>query len=191
MALNALKTELEDRVLRYDGVSIVDPESIPKLLMKGIRPDQLRVLSENIEVELFNRFSPENPIKVDGKEPITFDRTWQLPEKYADLDMYDYLINVFDYRLEELGYDEAQQHEAAQRMWGELDAFKRNGLIDLLRCLVYVLDVFHEHKVVYGVGRGSSCASFVLFLIGVHMVDPIKYNIPVEEFIREEAGGDV
>lgn len=190
MALT-LRTELDDRVLRYDGVSIVDPALLGDLLMRGLTPSNLRVTKIDEEVKLFNQFSPTDELKLDSTEPITFNREYQLPEKYANLEVDKFLINVFDSRIEELGYSEAELSEAADRFWTEYNAFKRNGLLDLLKCLIYVLDKFHEHSVVYGVGRGSSCASFILFLIGVHMVDPIKFKIPVEEFIREEAGGEL
>jgi DNA polymerase III alpha subunit len=39
------------------------------------------------------------------------------------------------------------------------------------------------------VGRGSSVASYVLFLIGVHKIDPIKYELPIEEFFKGEDNG--
>jgi DNA polymerase III alpha subunit len=37
---------------------------------------------------------------------------------------------------------------------------------------------------VWGVGRGSSVASYVLFLIGVHRIDSMKYNLDYKEFLR-------
>ena len=35
-----------------------------------------------------------------------------------------------------------------------------------------------------GVGRGSSVASYILYLIGVHRIDSIKYNLDWKEFLR-------
>jgi DNA polymerase III alpha subunit len=53
----------------------------------------------------------------------------------------------------------------------------------------YVVDTLRENNIVWGVGRGSSVASYVLHLIGVHKIDSIKYNIPIEEFFKGEQHG--
>jgi DNA polymerase III alpha subunit len=41
-----------------------------------------------------------------------------------------------------------------------------------------------KENIVWGVGRGSSVASYVLYLIGVHKIDSLYYNLDVEEFLR-------
>jgi DNA polymerase III alpha subunit len=191
MSLQKLHTELDTRILRFDGVSIVNPEFICEFLLKGIAPSELRTSVCDEEIELFNKFSPTNPIKLAVNESIKFDLTWQLPKQYQDLNVQEYLFERFSQRSTKFGYSDAQFNEAAERVLYEYSAFKRNGLLDLLRCLIYVLDEFKKHDIIYGVGRGSSCASFILYLMGVHMVDPIKYKISVHEFFREEAGGEL
>jgi DNA polymerase III alpha subunit len=41
-----------------------------------------------------------------------------------------------------------------------------------------------KNKIVWGVGRGSSVASYVLFLIGIHKVNSLKYNLDIKEFLK-------
>ena len=41
-----------------------------------------------------------------------------------------------------------------------------------------------KNNIVWGVGRGSSVASFVLFLIGVHKINSLYYDISIDEFLR-------
>jgi DNA polymerase III alpha subunit len=53
-----------------------------------------------------------------------------------------------------------------------------------VRCLLYVTHRFKEDGVLWGVGRGSSCASLIMYLLGINKVDPVKYNIPAEEFFK-------
>jgi len=48
----------------------------------------------------------------------------------------------------------------------------------------YFVDTMQANNVVWGVGRGSSVASYVLYLIGVHKIDSIKYNLDWQEFLR-------
>jgi DNA polymerase III alpha subunit len=41
-----------------------------------------------------------------------------------------------------------------------------------------------KHNIVWGVGRGSSVASYVLYLIGVHKINSMYYDLDIEEFLR-------
>jgi DNA polymerase III alpha subunit len=50
--------------------------------------------------------------------------------------------------------------------------------------MIYLVDVMRENSVVWGVGRGSSVASYVLYLIGVHKIDSVKYNLDFKEFFK-------
>jgi DNA polymerase III alpha subunit len=54
----------------------------------------------------------------------------------------------------------------------------------LLFYLKYLVDAMRENKIVWGVGRGSSVASYVLYLIGVHRIDSIKYDLDIKEFLK-------
>ena len=54
----------------------------------------------------------------------------------------------------------------------------------MLRCLVYIIDTMRKHDIVWGVGRGSSVASYVIHLLGVHKVNSVKYNIDLKEFFK-------
>jgi DNA polymerase III alpha subunit len=38
--------------------------------------------------------------------------------------------------------------------------------------------------VLWGVGRGSSVASYCLYILGVHKVDSIKYELDIHEFLK-------
>ena len=52
--------------------------------------------------------------------------------------------------------------------------------------LIYFVDTLRANNVVWGVGRGSSVASYVLFIIGVHKIDSVKYKLPINEFFKGE-----
>ena len=67
----------------------------------------------------------------------------------------------------------------------ELRLFAKHDMIPMLKTMKYVVDTLRANNVVWGVGRGSSVASYVLHIIGVHKIDSVKYNIPIEEFFKE------
>jgi DNA polymerase III alpha subunit len=97
---------------------------------------------------------------------------WRMPNEYKDLDVAKWLL------------EQCQEEHQLQRVGQELLLYQERGLFDLLRYLKYLVDTLRTHNIVWGVGRGSSVASYVLFLIGVHKIDSIYYELSVEEFLK-------
>ena len=62
--------------------------------------------------------------------------------------------------------------------------YEARGMLDLLRYMIYLVDFMRENDIVWGVGRGSSVASYVLYLIGVHRIDSIQFDLDWREFLR-------
>ena len=98
--------------------------------------------------------------------------TWFMPEEYKNMDIAKWLL------------DQAKNDTELQRTGAELLMYAERDLLDLLRYLKYFVDTLRSNNIVWGVGRGSSVASFVLYLIGVHKINSITYNLDIEEFIR-------
>ena len=71
-----------------------------------------------------------------------------------------------------------------KRVWEELDAYKERDMHDLLKYMIYLVNFMRENNIVWGVGRGSSVASYVLYLIGVHKIDSIQFGLDWREFLR-------
>jgi DNA polymerase III alpha subunit len=71
------------------------------------------------------------------------------------------------------------------RIQNEMDYFHRSETLILLKKLIELVDRFKSDGVVWGVGRGSSCASYVLYLLEIHDIDPLKYDIPFTEMSKE------
>jgi DNA polymerase III alpha subunit len=103
--------------------------------------------------------------------------TWFMPEKYKELDIVDYLMEKARKKTHTIHY---------LRTEVELVIYEKRGLFNLLRFLIYLVDVMKERNIVWGVGRGSSVASYVLFLIGTHKVDSVKYELDFNEFLKGE-----
>jgi DNA polymerase III alpha subunit len=41
-----------------------------------------------------------------------------------------------------------------------------------------------DNRIIWGVGRGSSVASYVLYKLGVHRIDSMYYDLDPQEFLR-------
>jgi DNA polymerase III alpha subunit len=113
------------------------------------------------------------PIDVDQK---TFDGAlqseWFMPDKYKDMDIYSYLEQRCETNAEVVRLDE------------EFIEYDNRNMLDLLRYMVYLVDFMRENNIVWGVGRGSSVASYVLYLIGVHRINSIQFDLDWTEFLR-------
>lgn len=96
---------------------------------------------------------------------------WFIPDEYKQMDIEGFLVNQCP-------------KENYQRLIDELEEFRNRNMLDLLRWLKYFVDNCEKNNIVWGVGRGSSVASYVLYLIGVHSIDPIKYKLDWHEFLR-------
>jgi DNA polymerase III alpha subunit len=105
-----------------------------------------------------------------------FDRQniadWHMPQEYQELDMLKYLL------------DRCGSDQERARVEEEYQLFEQKGFTKVLQFLVYFIDTLRQHNVVWGVGRGSSVSSFCLFLIGVHKINPLLYNLDHREFLR-------
>jgi hypothetical protein len=104
---------------------------------------------------------------------IACQQNWFMPDEYKVLDIEAWIWQQTP------PWD--PQHT---RVAEELEAYKARNMLDLLRWLKYFVDTCSKENIVWGLGRGSSVASYVLFLIGVHNIDSIKYNLDWQEFLR-------
>jgi DNA polymerase-3 subunit alpha len=74
--------------------------------------------------------------------------------------------------------------EEQTRVEYEMQLYKEFGLQNVLKVLKYIIDLMRKNNIVWGVGRGSSVSSYVLFLMGVHKVDSMKYNLDIKDFLK-------
>lgn len=97
---------------------------------------------------------------------------WFMPEEYKNYPIYDYCLS------------KCTTPEQKKRVLEEFDAFDKHKMLNLLRYMKYLVDYMRENNIVWGVGRGSSVASYVLYLIGIHKIDSVQYDLDWNEFLR-------
>ena len=102
---------------------------------------------------------------------------WLIPTSYNEIDIESWVL------------DQCNSQEEIERVTTELALYREHRMIPVLRAMKYIVDTLREHNIVWGVGRGSSVASYVLYIIGVHKIDSIKYNLPIDEFFKGEQNG--
>ena len=113
------------------------------------------------------------PLDVDQKDfDGALQSEWFMPDEYKTFDILQYLV------------DKCESADEYVRVVDEWEEFHKRDMIDLLRYMKYLVDFMRENRIVWGVGRGSSVASYVLYLIGVHRINSIQYDLDWREFLR-------
>ena len=97
---------------------------------------------------------------------------WHMPDEYKNLDIAKHVLSLCNNEFE------------LQRCGEELLLYQERDLFDLLKYLKYLVDVMKQNNIIWGVGRGSSVASYVLYKLGVHRIDSMYYNLDAREFLR-------
>lgn len=97
---------------------------------------------------------------------------WHMPKEYIELDIAEWVLG------------KCATPEELQRVGTELLLYQERNLFELLRYLKYLVDTMRANQLVWGVGRGSSVSSFVLYLIGVHKINSLYYDLDIKEFLK-------
>ena len=147
-----------------------DPEfNISKLFFEDIKQYNSSLKELGIDLPVINTVPIRSTITELDQQNIN---NWHMPQKY-------YQINVLEWLL-----DKCQNNDEKTRVQMEYKLFEQKEFIKVLQFLMYFVDTLRENNMVWGVGRGSSVASFCLFLIGVHKINPLLYNLDITEFLR-------
>jgi len=136
-------------------------------------PDQYNQAVKDLHVEfaLLNQYVSNSDLSVEEFDKLMQSR-WHMPEEYKNLDIAEHVLSL------------CQTQEELQRVGEELLLYHERNLFDLLKYLKYFVDTLRSNQVLWGLGRGSSVASYVLYLLGVHKINSMYYDLSIEEFLK-------
>lgn len=166
--------------MRLDKFSnpIFNSTDLFQALYRGLEFSDSVMVDNDSQIESLQNITElvfQQPIDEDSMTVAEFDAkmqsNWLMPDSYKNMDIETFLV-------------QNSNKEHYQRLMEELDEFKARNMLDLLRWMKYFVDTCTEKGIVWGVGRGSSVASYVLYIIGVHSIDPIEYNLDWRDFLR-------
>lgn len=166
------------------GELIFDQNDLCDLIMQGHALDQMSGLTVDSSVDLKTaasilehvpKFVEHNEL-VEQMPTEEFDHRnqsqWFMPESYKQLDIAEHILGL------------CNTDQQLQRCGQELMMYQERDLFNLLRYLKYLVDTMKHHNLIWGVGRGSSVASYVLYKLGVHSIDSLYYDLDPTEFLR-------
>ena len=165
------------------GQAILSSDNLKELLLQGKNISHLNVIFDE-EIEFFQEYQslllPGMVTFLDApEEKLTFDEfhaacaeQWIFPVVYQQIDVRTWLL------------DKCKTQQEIDRVNEEYVLYEGRDLIMLLRLFIYLISYFREKKFIWGVGRGSSVSSYVLYLIGVHRVDSLKYGFDIRDYLK-------
>ncbi len=165
------------------GQAILCGDNLRELLLQGKNIGHLNVIQDD-EIQLYNKFQDEllnqKVIFLDAPaEELTFDDfhlqkadEWVFPLEYQQIDVHAFL----------LGKCKTQQE--IDRVNEEYILYKDRDLVMLLRLFIFLVDYMRKNKFIWGVGRGSSVSSYILYLIGIHRVNSLKYGFDIKDYLK-------
>lgn len=160
------------------GHQVYEEEDLISVILCGQSIDGLDSINCDKFIESSHEFSQDPGIKKYIEPAMSIQEyhsirtaNWNIPDNYKTLDIIS--------RIQPKILNDAQ----AERVAYEYAIMEQINCLPFIRAVVYIIDSLREKNIVWGVGRGSSVASYILFLLGVHSVDSLKYNLPFEEFI--------
>ena len=169
-----MKTDKYDQIILTEDdlcdLYMRDPTRIVKdcLVDEKIQLDGIFLSNENLPVLIEYVESKLSVEDFDNNNQLQ----WQMPSEYHEMDIAKWVL------------DQCKNEEELQRAGDELLKFHDRDMFPLLQYLKYLVDTMRRNNVVWGVGRGSSVASFVLFLIGIHRINSLYYQLSVDEFLK-------
>lgn len=145
----------------------------PDRVISRLIVDRALNISSELELDRVPRFVEYRETTETIEE---FDRrmqsNWLMPDEYKQLDIAKFVLDL------------CETDEQRQRVGEELLMYLERDLFPLLQYLKYLVDTMRKHNIIWGVGRGSSTSSYVLFLLGVHKIDSMYYDLDIKEFLR-------
>jgi DNA polymerase III alpha subunit len=163
------------------GELVFDQSDLCDFLMQGKPLDCLQdmIVDSTVDLNCWPDFvTVSAPQKEQNRScsPADFHERqqslWHMPQEYKNLDIAEHVLSMCNSEAE------------LQRCGTELLLYQERNLFNLLRYLKYLVDVMESNNIIWGVGRGSSVASFVLYKLGVHRIDSLYYNLDITEFLR-------
>jgi len=139
------------------------------LLTTGINDSSIESIKCNTSLSVSNYIEPNMSV---NEFDLNNQDKWHIPDEYKKMDIAKYVLSL------------CSTQEELQRCGEELLMYQDKNLFNLLRYLKYLVDIMTDHNIIWGVGRGSSVSSYILYKLKIHRVDSMYYKLDVSEFLR-------
>lgn len=172
--------KLGNRVIDKQGNVVYFNEALVEMLYNDNIPQDILFSEQDCDIKAFNKLSYENFDDVYFKIPTQIKslserkNIWFYPPEYDSFPLEDFFLEMVKNKTKKY----------KDRVLQEIALYKEKGMEKFLRFCIYLSVVICEQDLVVGVGRGSSCSSLLLYLLQIHLIDPIQYGLDIKEFLK-------
>jgi len=171
-----------DNYIDSNGEIILDDKAVFNLLYEGADLNNAKC-KRSEDLEIYNNIIDEYDLNMSKLQftSSTEDKqkyiqtcldNWFIPEKYKNINPYNYIREL------------AKTQEEIDRIEIEIQMFEERNMTNVLRFMIFFVDFMRKNNIVWGVGRGSSVASYCLYLLGVHKVNSLHHDLDIKEFLK-------
>jgi DNA polymerase III alpha subunit len=177
--------ERKVKVDSYSRVTITAQEAFDALYTGKLK--SLAGVHIDGNIETYNSAQKQNADPIPVLEPM-LDLANISVEEFDEINQNNWFMpeEMFEFPIVDFLHGKCTTDEQRARVDQELTLFVNHGMLDLLYYLKYLVDTMRGNNILWGVGRGSSVASYILYLLGVHKIDSIKYELDIHEFLKEK-----
>lgn len=170
---------LENRTILKDGTVLHTADAAVHALFHDIGIDHM-LFVPSIEIEKYNaanrmldtQYANLTTSTSEQYTDTQWDHHWFTPEPYASMDLTEWAVS------------KCKNDDEITRALEEIILFDLHQMLPVLRHILFLVDHFRKHNIIWGVGRGSSVASFLLYLTGINRINPMLYDLSITEFLK-------
>lgn len=145
----------------------------PEITLKNVLVDAPILFDDVLSIDNIPKLiNYQNTNKSVKEFDADCQNQWFLPEEYLNMDIAQWVL------------DQCKSDAELQRAGKELLMYQERNMFTFLKYLKYLVDTMRKNNIVWGVGRGSSVSSFVLFILGVHRINSLYFDLDIEEFLK-------
>lgn len=115
-----------------------------------------------------------------------YDMTGKEKQRYGD--RHRMFLSLLEEGFKKL-VPAGQEDEYRKRLDYEIYILESTDNVDYLLVQYDTVNWAREHGILVGCGRGSAGGSLALYLLGITLIDPIKYDLLFERFLLPERAG--
>lgn len=171
--------ELKDRGVLADGTVICDQRALMEILYSGHSIAGVFCSDQQDEQEWESARTAcdgqePGPLHTDGPamNGVSWKSHWMTPEPWASLDLMAWCM------------DRCGSEQEMARAALEISEFQKRDMIGTIRHLAFCADTWRSNGIFWGVGRGSSVCSFVLYLMGINRINPLEHDLDLGEWLK-------